>query len=62
MANDDDSTWLTTTQAVTLLPAVTPRTLQRWAQKGSVQVQVLASGRYRFRRSDVEKLARERQS
>ncbi|WP_202627596.1 helix-turn-helix domain-containing protein [Cellulomonas sp. APG4] len=48
--------WLTSAEAVALLPGVTIRTLQRWADSGKVPSATLPSGRRRFRRADIEAL------
>ncbi|NCT90218.1 helix-turn-helix domain-containing protein [Cellulomonas sp. APG4] len=47
---------MTSAEAVALLPGVTIRTLQRWADSGKVPSATLPSGRRRFRRADIEAL------
>lgn len=51
-----DVEWLTPKQAVELLPGVTIRTLQRWAEQGKVPSATLPSGHRRYRRTDIEAL------
>jgi|GEM_PF-4401525 len=56
VSDESPREWLTTAEAVALLPDVTVRTLQRWADNGKVPSVALPSGRRRFRRADIEAL------
>ena len=52
----DEGEWLSSAQAAAMLPATTAPTLVRWAKAGNVPHVRLPSGRYMFRRSDIEAL------
>lgn len=52
----DEGEWLSSAQAAAMLPATTAPTLVRWAKPGNVPHVRLPSGRYMFRRSDIEVL------
>ena len=52
----DEGEWLSSAQAAAMLPATTAPTLVRWAKAGNVPHVRLPSGRYMFRRSDIEVL------
>lgn len=52
----DEGEWLSSAQAASMLPATTAPTLVRWAKAGNVPHVRLPSGRYMFRRSDIEAL------
>ena len=52
----DEGEWLSSSQAAAMLPATTAPTLVRWAKAGNVPHVRLPSGRYMFRRSDIEVL------
>lgn len=58
MKNDQDNDYLRPAEVARILH-VSPKTVSRWASQGSLPCLVTLGGHRRFRREDVEQIARQ---